>query len=707
LAEDSGPKKPKLKRNSPEYQSERARRYTSFRQRLQDTEKARKSYATKQGFGERLLGAYGLGEEQFKKGGFVKGKLGMFAKAMESGQEKFPAKPSTVDTPPDIEKQKTDPKVSTLIDQLDTLLKVAHRVGMVTTEQKNELKSHLSQKARDDEETRMEMRDANAISSITGTNLTPLNEEITTLIEKIKPLQKIVDEKVKEQEKEKGPRGFMQRLAESYGVGDDYDRFSRRRASRKARNAARTNPGYRRVMDRNGRVTYRGPTGAFASASDALVPPKPPSRLSRATGAIGRGATRVGGAGLSAAKSAGSGLLNLGRMGVGAAGRGAMAAGGAFGRGATRVGGAVFGAALNPSTIMRSIAANRGGTRVAGAGISMASGMSSRVSSILGSGFKKAGVAASAARNVSPNVVKRIVKPIITKAIGSTVLKSIPIVGAVAGGLFAAKKLLEGDPVGAGLEAASGLAGPLTAIPAMVASVSRDAYSGIFNVQPEQDPYFGTRMKMIVGIVGGLVAAMLASKVEAKPAPTKNDIDAAVVPPKPPQQMGETPTGTPAPAPPAAPAPSPTPSPPPSSPPPSSPAPSSSPSSSPSRSTSRSTSRSSGNERSASTGLSGVERYMASPEFASALAAETAPTMVSQPPDTGIALDESSRELETAANGLNAVDLTSGGRPLPSTMPPSKRGVSGAGDVPDPNYYGMGIIKSQIDSNPNPVASAV
>ena len=660
MAEDSGPKKPKKTREE---------RYTSFRQRLQDTEKARKSYALKQGFGERLLGSYGLGEEHFKKGGLIKGKLGMFAKAMAGSQEPLPDTPEPV-----VEKPKTNPNISTLIDQLDTLLKVAHKVGMVTTDQKNELKSHLSQKMRDDEESRMESRDANAISSITGTNLTPLNEEITTLIEKIKPLTKAVDEKVKEQEKEKDtkPRGFMQRLAESYGVGDDYDRYSRRKASKIARNAARTKPGYRRVMGRDGRVTYRGPSGKFATATDALVTPKPASRLSKATGAIGRGATRVGGAGLSIAKSAGTGLLNVGRMGAGAAGRGAMAVAG----GATRVGGAAIGAILNPNTIMRSITGSRGAARVGGAGLSMAGSMSGKVSSILGKGIKTAGIAASATRNVSANVVKKIVKPIITKAIGSTVLKSIPIVGAVAGGLFAAKKLVEGDPVGAGLEAASGLAGPLTAIPAMVATVSRDAYSGIFNVKPEQDPNFPSRMKFIGGIVAGLVTAMLASKVETKPAPTKNQVDAAVVPPKPVKEMGETPSGTPAPAPPTAPAPPSTPSP--------KPTPSPAPAAAPAATSRSSSAASSAAAPAASSKLSGVKSYMASSDFSSSMAAES--TMVNQPPETGLELDKSSREVETVANGINVVDLRSGSRPMPSTSPPSRRGVSGAGDVPDPNY---------------------
>jgi hypothetical protein len=676
LAEDSGPKKPKVDRNSDEYKVDRARRYTRFRQTAIDTEKARKSYAIRQGFGERLLGAYGMGEEHFKKGGFIKGKLGMFAKAMDTAEAPLSDTPA-----PESERQKTNPNISTIIEQLETLLAVARKVGVVTADQVNDLKSHLSQKARDDEENRMESKDASAIPGVNGADFTQLNDEITTLIEKIKPLKEQIDKKVKEQEKERGPRGFMQRFAESYGVGDDYDRYSRRKASRKVRNAARTNPGYRRVMGRDGRVTYRGPSGRFANATDALVTPKPPSRLSRATSAIGRSATRVGGAGLSAAKSAGSGLLNVGRMGAGAAARGA-----------TRVAGSAIGAALNPSTIMRSITANRSTGRVAGAGLSAAGGVSKKISSILGGGIKKAGVAASATRNVSANVVKRIVKPIITKAIGSTVLKSIPIVGAVAGGLFAAKKLLEGDPVGAGLEAASGLAGPLTAIPAMVASVSRDAYSGIFNVQPEQDPSFPSRMKFILGIVGALVTAMLASKVEAKPAPTRNQIDAATVPPRPPQQMGESPSGTPTPAPPAAPAPSSTPSPTPTP-----PASSSSSSPAPSASASRSSSSSS-TVVSTNENLSGVQAYMASSEFSSAVTAESIPTMVNPTPTTGVALDESSREVETVSNGPSVVDLSNGGRPLPSTSPPTKRGVSGAGDVPDPNYGIPVRIQAEIYS---------
>ena len=96
--------------------------------------------------------------------------------------------------------------------------------------------------------------------------------------------------------------------------------------------------------------------------------------------------------------------------------------------------------------------------------------------------------------------------------------------------------------------------------------------------------------------------------------------------------------------------------------------------------------------------MSGVQSYMGSPEFAAAFAAESTPTMVKQSPDTGLALDTSSRELETAANGMNVVNLANGGRPLPSTSPPTKKGVSGAGDVPDPNYAIPIRIQAEIYS---------
>lgn len=114
------------------------------------------------------------------------------------------------------------------------------------------------------------------------------------------------------------------------------------------------------------------------------------------------------------------------------------------------------------------------------------------------------------------DVVRRLAKPILTKALGKTALKSIPIIGAVAGVGFALGKLLDGDFVGAGLEAASGLAGPATAIPAFILSVSRDIYSGVFGIPPEQDPQFAERMPEIQEAVKAEAASIMGPQVETK-----------------------------------------------------------------------------------------------------------------------------------------------------------------------------------------------
>jgi len=60
------------------------------------------------------------------------------------------------------------------------------------------------------------------------------------------------------------------------------------------------------------------------------------------------------------------------------------------------------------------------------------------------------------------------------KGLGKSLLKKIPVVGAVAGLAFGASRLMQGDTVGAGMEVASGLAGTIPAV-GTAASVSIDA----------------------------------------------------------------------------------------------------------------------------------------------------------------------------------------------------------------------------------------
>lgn len=70
------------------------------------------------------------------------------------------------------------------------------------------------------------------------------------------------------------------------------------------------------------------------------------------------------------------------------------------------------------------------------------------------------------------------------------------------------------------MDAVSGLAGPVTAIPAMVASLSRDIYSSVFGVQPESDPQFGERMGVVQSTVKGLVEQQMGKKVQPSSSPT-------------------------------------------------------------------------------------------------------------------------------------------------------------------------------------------
>jgi hypothetical protein len=218
LADKSGPKKPKPKmdRNSPEYKEKLASRV----QRRDDYRKQRDKNKIKKNFAERMLGAYGFGEENFNKGGFIKGKLGLFAEAMNTDQKQEQADSPTMEEPK-TERERQNPSISTIVDQLNSIIKVANRVGVISSEQQQSLQRQIAVAERNAREASMEA--GTKIDGV-GTNFTPLNDDIGTLIEKLKPLKKVVDEKVKEQEEEKNAnRGFMQRLSESYGVGDEFE----------------------------------------------------------------------------------------------------------------------------------------------------------------------------------------------------------------------------------------------------------------------------------------------------------------------------------------------------------------------------------------------------------------------------------------------------------------------------------------------------
>lgn len=123
---------------------------------------------------------------------------------------------------------------------------------------------------------------------------------------------------------------------------------------------------------------------------------------------------------------------------------------------------------------------------------------SGQVANTMAQSVRRTGAGAVLATKES---IARIARPIVKNAVTRTAIKSIPIVGAIAGLGFAASRLLDGDVVGAGLDAASGLAGPLTAIPALVASIVRDVYTEAFKTFPETDPLSRERLALITDIV--------------------------------------------------------------------------------------------------------------------------------------------------------------------------------------------------------------
>jgi len=149
-------------------------------------------------------------------------------------------------------------------------------------------------------------------------------------------------------------------------------------------------------------------------------------------------------------------------------------------------------------------------------------GNKGKVADVIGRGARKGGELAAKLGGNTTKAIEKLATPIIAKGLGKTVIKSIPIVGAVAGLGFAVGRLLQGDVVGAGLDAVSGLGGPLTAIPALIASTARDIYSSVYGVQPEEDPNASERMSEVTSVVKGIVSKFLSQSIEKKP-PTQKD----------------------------------------------------------------------------------------------------------------------------------------------------------------------------------------
>lgn len=119
------------------------------------------------------------------------------------------------------------------------------------------------------------------------------------------------------------------------------------------------------------------------------------------------------------------------------------------------------------------------------------------------------------AKKASEAAIKASARKILVKSLGKLVGKSIPIAGAAVGIGFAVSKMLDGDWVGAGVEAVSGLGSAITAIPATIYGAAREVYFDVYGTWPESDPNSAERYNDLYSIVKSMAADMLRDNVKA------------------------------------------------------------------------------------------------------------------------------------------------------------------------------------------------
>jgi len=284
------------------------------------------------------------------------------------------------------------------------------------------------------------------------------------------------------------------------------------------------------------------------------------------------------------------------------------------------------------------------------------------------------------------SVVKKLAKPLIAKGLGKTALKSIPLAGAAVGGLFAIGRLLQGDWVGAGIEAASGLAGPFTAVPALIASIARDIYQGVYGVQPEADPEFNSRFPEVMSGVKEVAGEVMAPQVVKKGSATgkKNEIPQQSVP-----AVSASPASGSAPAVPKA----------------------ANPESAPAPAGSGAASGATTNGGSSAPDAAPVTMAGGTGGITGSSSTESkpAPSLPVQPEKQQTAMAKPIEPAATSGNALetataNAIppqpNINDGSMPARvnerSNMPTSRAGYRGQGNVPDPNYNGDDAFISQL-----------
>lgn len=577
----------------------------SSKQRLRGVRAAR----FKRRFGEELLSSLGFDGSDFKSGGIVKGKLGLFTGPIggkiKRGKGGDVGGLPSMDSPKQ-ESNKSNPTLTTVLDQFRELIKSANKLGVISKQQEEAILEKIKETRSADRESLIERKDdAESIpnSGISPENLEPLVESIKDLLEKINGFGEKLDEKKKESEDDSSDGTFASRFFDELGFGEEYESYKQKKDARAEREASPENQKRRRKAARDARVSRFNPDQLL----DRNGRPLRGNALNQRLGLLERQAAPV----------------------------------------------------RRPSILSRT---------------------SSRLSSFIGTGASRASSMARGATNLGSlrSSLKRVAGPLITKSLGKTALKSIPILGAVAGAGFAIDKLLDGDPVGAGLDLFSGLGGPITAIPAMIASLVRDSYSSIYGIQPEQDPEAPKRLGVLKDETEKLVKEAMGSQVEVKKKPTKESLDRALVPQKPPTKPPASPSAQdkhkiidkpPAPQTKVAPSPSSTPSP-------------------PANKSSGSGSKSGGTVSPSKAGLPTSGQIMDS----------TNASLVSNPPTAGMQIAEETKKIEQLDEGGFDIIDPSTKQVLPSSKPTTRPGAAGMGDVRSPYYdiTEMGSIFNQV-----------
>jgi hypothetical protein len=554
-------------------------------------------------FGENLIKQTGAKPSDFKASGFIKGKLGLFGGTTNKGRKASDSGSVPSMKSPSSESNKTNPSLSTLVDQLESLVKTAKNIGVISKEQQKSLLTSIIETRKNDKETFIENNGEAAGTlqggGISAETLAPLSTAIEELTKKLRLLNTTLDEKQEESENEgededKGDnRSFASKFFDNLGFGKDYEGYKKR----KNRPLSKDEQTSRRIAERNRRASRERPEDLLNYRGKPITGDALTQRLD----ALDR--VRRQGSIFSRFKSSVGGSLRSARAGI---------------------------------------------------------------SSLRSGGVKSA--------------LKKIAGPLINQTLGRTVLKSIPIVALLGGGGFAISKLLKGDTAGAGIDPSSGLAGPLSAVPAMTAAITKDSYAGVYGIQPEQDPEAPKRIKELKTGVEGLITETIGGQVEVQPKPDLADIDNALIGDanKSGVQAESKPTPVSMPNPPA----------------PANPNPAQS-SSDGGGGTGGAGGGGSGGSGVASSGES--SGFSLTPELMEGIK-KTSDIERGLSAQSGAQLNQQSIDVNRMEeqSDVTVQSLSQNGPPMPSTMPTVKPGASGMGEVRSPYYEDMASLASQV-----------